>query len=137
LYEFAPSGNFNEFHAMAIGARSQSARTYLERQVAATSFADGIINSGVIKINLSAIESLEGLIMHALMALRETLPPDFEPGLTPQNTAVGHLGIDVPFRIIESEEEIRAHLDKLPPPPARPSAEAAVAEEPTQQMQVD
>ena len=76
--------------------------------------------------------------MHALTALRETLPPDFAPGLTPQNTAIGYLGIDSPFRIIESEEEIKAHLDKLPPPPERSSIPAtAAAEEPTQEMQVD
>ena len=45
MYEFAPSGNFNEFHAMAIGARSQSARTYLEKQVAKDLFAEGILSS--------------------------------------------------------------------------------------------
>jgi hypothetical protein len=31
LYEFAPSGTAYEFYAMSIGARSQSAKTYLER----------------------------------------------------------------------------------------------------------
>ena len=79
--------------------------------------------------------------MHALTALRETLPPDFEPGLTPQNTAIGYLGIGSPFRIIENEEEIKAHLDKLPPRLERSSVPAAAAtaaaEGPTQEMQVD
>ena len=31
LYEFSPSGNSYEYYAMSIGARSQSAKTYLER----------------------------------------------------------------------------------------------------------
>lgn len=30
IYETCPSGNFYEYEAYAIGARSQSARTYLE-----------------------------------------------------------------------------------------------------------
>lgn len=30
LYEFSPSGNCFEYYAMSIGARSQSAKTYLE-----------------------------------------------------------------------------------------------------------
>jgi len=31
LFEVNPSGNFSEYHAMAIGARAQSAKTYLEK----------------------------------------------------------------------------------------------------------
>jgi 20S proteasome subunit alpha 6 len=31
LYETCPSGNYFEYKAHAIGARSQSARTYLEK----------------------------------------------------------------------------------------------------------
>ena len=31
LYEFSPSGNSFEYYAMSIGARSQSAKTYLEK----------------------------------------------------------------------------------------------------------
>lgn len=33
LLEFSPSGNFTEYNAMAIGARSQSARTSLEKSL--------------------------------------------------------------------------------------------------------
>jgi 20S proteasome subunit alpha 6 len=39
LYEFSPSGNAYEYYAMSIGARSQSAKTYLERHY--EQFADG------------------------------------------------------------------------------------------------
>ncbi len=38
LYEFSPSGNSYEYYAMAIGARNQSAKTYLEKHY--ESFAD-------------------------------------------------------------------------------------------------
>jgi 20S proteasome subunit alpha 6 len=33
LYEFSPSGNSYEYYAMSIGARSQSAKTYLEKHL--------------------------------------------------------------------------------------------------------
>ena len=38
LYEFSPSGNSYEYYAISIGARSQSAKTYLEKHY--ESFAD-------------------------------------------------------------------------------------------------
>lgn len=38
LFEFSPSGNSYEYYAMSIGARSQSAKTYLEKHY--ESFAD-------------------------------------------------------------------------------------------------
>lgn len=40
LYEFSPSGNSYEYYAMSIGARSQSAKTYLEKHY--EEFADGV-----------------------------------------------------------------------------------------------
>ncbi|KAJ2915012.1 hypothetical protein MD484_g5387, partial [Candolleomyces efflorescens] len=94
LYEFSPSGNSYEYYAMSIGARSQSAKTYLEKHY--ESFADC---------------SLEDLIRHGLHALRETLQQDKE--LTVNNTSIGIIGPasehekDVPpggsFRILENE----------------------------------
>jgi 20S proteasome alpha/beta subunit len=38
LYEFSPSGTSYEYYAMSIGARSQSAKTYLEKHF--TEFAE-------------------------------------------------------------------------------------------------
>lgn len=38
LYEFSPSGNSYEYFAVSIGARSQSAKTYLEKHY--TEFPD-------------------------------------------------------------------------------------------------
>ncbi|CAH0058924.1 unnamed protein product [Clonostachys solani] len=73
LFEFQPSGMTEEMVAFAIGARSQMARTYLER-------------------NLDKFEnaSREELIQHGLKALKESLVQDKE--LTVENTSVGVAG---------------------------------------------
>ncbi|RCI07710.1 hypothetical protein L249_5710 [Ophiocordyceps polyrhachis-furcata BCC 54312] len=84
LYEFQPSGMTEEMTAFAIGARSQMARTYLERNIDA--FADC---------------SREELVKHGLKALRESLVQDKE--LTLDNTSVGLVGIETgPNKGIES-----------------------------------
>ncbi|MCJ1376830.1 hypothetical protein MMC20_008075 [Loxospora ochrophaea] len=74
LFEFQPSGMTQEMVACAIGARSQMARTYLER-------------------NLPEFEnsSRDELIKHGLRALKESLSQDKE--LTIENTSVGVIGI--------------------------------------------
>ncbi|KAG6826795.1 hypothetical protein H0H92_014378 [Tricholoma furcatifolium] len=103
LYEFSPSGNSYEYYAMSIGARSQSAKTYLEKHY--ESFEDA---------------SLEDLIRHGLHALRETLQQDKE--LTVNNTSIGLVGPASahetavlpggPFRILEGEV-IQPFLDSM------------------------
>jgi len=77
LYEFQPSGMTQEMIACAIGARSQMARTYLERNL--EQFVDS---------------TREQLISHGLKALKETLSQDKE--LTIDNTTVGVVGIRAP-----------------------------------------
>ncbi|OAX77442.1 hypothetical protein ACJ72_08259 [Emergomyces africanus] len=74
LYEFQPSGMTHEMVACAIGARSQMARTYLER-------------------HLEKFETCgrEELIQHGLKALKESLSQDKE--LTVDNTTVGVVGV--------------------------------------------
>jgi 20S proteasome subunit alpha 6 len=74
LFEFQPSGMTDEMTAFAIGARSQMARTYLERNV--ESFADC---------------SREELVKHGLKALKESLVQDKE--LTVENTSVALVGV--------------------------------------------
>ena len=97
---------------MAIGARSQSARTYLDKHV------DELAEC-----------SLDELVIHALRALRDTLPPDAPP-LTGLNTAIGFVGKDaMPFCVVEEEAEVQAWLDKLPPPPARPAVSGELSKE--------
>jgi len=73
LFEFSPSGVTYEYYAMAIGARSQSAKTYLERHY--EEFPEC---------------TLDQLIMHGLNALRETLQQDKD--LTTQNTSISTVG---------------------------------------------
>lgn len=73
LFEFQPSGMTQEMVACAIGARSQMARTYLERHLEEF---DGA--------------SRDELIKHALKALKESLPQDKE--LTVENASVGVIG---------------------------------------------
>ncbi|KAI1853606.1 hypothetical protein JX265_004062 [Neoarthrinium moseri] len=74
LFEFQPSGMTQEMVACAIGARSQMARTYLEKN------ADKFPDCG-----------REELIKHGLRALKETLVQDRE--LTVENTSVGVVGL--------------------------------------------
>lgn len=94
LYEFQPSGSVLEYYGAAIGARSQAARTYLER-------------------NLDAIretESLDELIVHGLNALRDTLSQDVE--LTFKNTSISVVGKDTEFALYD-DEQVQQWLDKL------------------------
>jgi len=74
LFEFQPSGMTQEMVACAIGARSQMARTYLEKNL--EQFADC---------------ERDQLISHGLKALKETLSQDKE--LTVENTTVGIVGL--------------------------------------------
>lgn len=74
LFEFQPSGMTQEMVACAIGARSQMARTYLERHLEEFDKA-----------------GREELIQHGLRALKESLGQDKE--LTVDNTSVGVTGI--------------------------------------------
>lgn len=94
LYEFQPSGSVLEYFGTAIGARSQAARTYLER-------------------NLDTIRScdqIEDLIVHGLNALRDTLSQDME--LTIRNTTVSVVGKDKNFTVYD-DEEVQQWLSKL------------------------
>lgn len=74
LFEFLPSGMTQEMLACAIGARSQMARTYLERHL--EEFADC---------------DRDQLIKHGLLALKESLAQDKE--LTVDNTTLAVIGI--------------------------------------------
>jgi len=120
LYEFSPSGNSYEYYAMSIGARSQSAKTYLEKHY--EEFAES---------------SIEELIIHGLHALRETLQQDKE--LTVANTSIGIVGPPAPsesakgstskkFRILEGES-IDVFLKKLPPKEIIPGSAPAPADD--------
>jgi 20S proteasome subunit alpha 6 len=149
LYEFSPSGTSFEYFAVSIGARSQSAKTYLEKHF--ESFADCTIpspspflafSSSILCCVFTRVRNtritggLEDLIRHGLHALRETLQQDKE--LTTNNTSIGILGprgvheaagAPVDFRILEGPP-IEVYLQtmqpkELPPPPVSTSASAS------------
>jgi 20S proteasome subunit alpha 6 len=96
LFEFMPSGMVQEYLGCAIGARSQSARTYLEKNF--ESFADC---------------SKEELVEHGLKALRDSLPQDKE--LTVDNLSVAVVGVekaDRNFKLYDGEE-VNVWLERL------------------------
>ena len=149
LYEFSPSGTSFEYFAVSIGARSQSAKTYLEKHF--ESFADCTYRtpscfpilaiilptcaSGPRFFGRTFAGSLEELIRHGLHALRETLQQDKE--LTTNNTSIGILGpcglheaagTSIDFRILEGspiEVYLQTMQPKEVPPPASASASAS------------
>lgn len=102
---------------MAIGARSQSAKTFLEKHI-------------------GTIETLskEELIHHALLAIRDTLPID-STTLIPGAISIGVVGKDQDFVVIEDEEEIKAFIDKLPPVPVSSGARGDEEEAPVESQQ--
>jgi len=94
LYETCPSGNYWDWRAISIGARSQSAKTYLERKFE----------------GFDAL-SLEELVIEALQALNETTGQDNE-ALTIKNCSIGIVGKDTPFEILEGAK-LKPYLDRL------------------------
>lgn len=87
LYETCPSGNYYEWKAHAIGARCQSARTYLEKHL--ESYCEG---------------DLDTLLKHGVSALRDTLGTNDEVGLTPQNISIAVVGKETSFHVLSEEE---------------------------------
>ncbi|EAL22803.1 hypothetical protein CNBB0240 [Cryptococcus deneoformans B-3501A] len=73
LFEFSPAGTAFEYYAHSIGARSQSAKTYLEKNY-----------------HLFPNASLEELINHGLSALHDTLQQDKH--LSSLNTSIAIIG---------------------------------------------
>lgn len=94
LYEFQPSGSVLEYFGTAIGARSQAARTYLERNLE----------------SIRSCDQIEDLIVHGLSALRDTLSQDME--LTIRNTTVSVVGKDKSFTVYD-DEDVQQWLNKL------------------------
>lgn len=91
LYETCPSGNYLEYNAMAIGARSQSSKTYLEKHF--ENFPE---------------TPLKELVNHGLIALRASMSQDQE--LTADNVSVAIVGKDTPWHEYE-REDLRVALD--------------------------
>lgn len=113
IYQTCPSSNFYDCKAMSIGARSQSAKTYLERHLDEFANADKT-----------------ALIHHGLTALRDSLPSNTK--LSTKNCSVGIVGKDTKFTILENEAltEYLAAIDTSPAHSSE-SAEAAPMESDT------
>lgn len=92
LFQTCPSGNYYEYYAMAIGARSQGAKTYLER-----------------KFEEFSSLSLDELVKHALLALSETVTSSKDTDLTAENTDVAVVGKGTPFKIYE-DDQVKPYL---------------------------
>ncbi|AQZ16360.1 PRE5 (YMR314W) [Zygosaccharomyces parabailii] len=84
LLEFQPSGNVLEFYGTAIGARSQSAKTYLERTL------DQFLE----------IEDPNELIKLGVEALRQCLKDET---LSTKNLSIAVVGQDMPFTQYDEE----------------------------------
>lgn len=93
LFQTSPTGDTYNFKAIAIGTRSQTGRTYLERHF--ESFPEC---------------SLDALVAHALKALACMAAEGTQ--LTTQNTTIAIVGADTPFTVY-TEEAARKYLDNF------------------------
>ena len=109
IYQVCPSANFYDCKAMAIGARSQSARTYLEKCLD----------------ELAECE-LEPLVAHGLRALRDTLPNEVD--LTNKNVSISIVGEDTNF-IVYEDSDVDKYLELIAGEERRNQAAAVVADE--------
>lgn len=80
LFQTCPSGNFYEYKAMAIGARSQASKTYLEKTF--TTFPSA---------------SLDELCRHALLSLREAVA---DGELSAKSVSLCFVGAGTPFTLV-------------------------------------
>lgn len=90
IYQTCPSANFVDCRAMAIGARSQSARTYLEK------YLDQFMDC-----------DLSELINHGVKAIAGTLPSEIK--LSNKNLSISIVGKDAKFKCL-NEEETKAYI---------------------------
>jgi len=93
LYQTCPSGNFYEYYATAIGSRSQSGRTYLEK-----------IYEGLVDMER------DELIMNAVRALTGCVSGDDE--LTTENGSIAIVGKGENLTVIEGQA-LKPYLDRL------------------------
>jgi len=102
IYETMPDGNFYEFHAMAIGGRSTSAKTYMEKHFDKFKECD-----------------TDALIQHAVEALNKTTIST-ETTLTTKNVSVSVVSKDG-YKML-AEEDLQKYIDKIEKTEAEPDA---------------
>jgi len=106
LFNTSPSGVFEEYKAMSIGARSQAARTYLERTF--ETYDDA---------------SLDDLINHALLSLKESAT---DHDINSRNISLAYVGVDQSYTQLD-DELVQPYIDRLQA--AEEGAEPAAAME--------
>lgn len=95
VFETCPTGNYYEYFSMAIGGRSQSAKTYLEKHF--DSFGDC---------------SKEQLIEHGLRALNASMATSDGHELTMNNVSVGFVSANEVFSDI-TKVELQNYLETI------------------------
>ncbi|ETV64941.1 hypothetical protein H257_18242 [Aphanomyces astaci] len=93
LFQTCPSGNYYEYNGIAIGARSQSARTYLEKHY----------------LTFPPLGK-DDLIKQALQAIRGCLEGNQE--LSATNISIGVVGVNQAFTIIEGSA-LQPYIDAV------------------------
>jgi len=111
IFQTCPSANYYDCRAMAIGARSQAARTYLEKVLDQLADCD-----------------MEELVKHGLRALRDTLPNELD--LTNKNVSVAVVGKGMNLTIYEDTkvEPFLASIEGEERRGRRPGADEGEAE---------
>merc|ERR1719359_661668 len=107
LFETCPSGNYFEYHAMAIGGRSTSAKTYMEKHF--EKFMD---------------TDVEALLQYAVEVLNKTTASDTP--LSVKNTAVAVIGINENYKLL-ADEDLQKYIDKVEKKVEEPDAAMADA----------
>eukprot|EP00928_Gymnodinium_smaydae_P007166 TRINITY_DN1258_c0_g2_i1.p1 TRINITY_DN1258_c0_g2~~TRINITY_DN1258_c0_g2_i1.p1 ORF type:complete len:263 (-),score=71.90 TRINITY_DN1258_c0_g2_i1:59-847(-) len=102
LFETCPSGNYFEYHAMAIGGRSTSAKTYLEKHFESIKTADA-----------------SSLLQMAVEAMNKTTGS--ETALTTKNVSLIIVSKESGYRML-GDEELQSYLDKLEKKEEEPDA---------------
>ena len=90
MFETNPDANFYEYYAVAIGARCQSAKTYLEKNF--ESFENG----------KEYLASKDELVTHAVKAVKSSAQNDVE--LNGKSISVAVVGVDTPFKFLSSSD---------------------------------
>lgn len=109
IYQVDPSANYYDCKCMALGARSQSAKTYLEKNY------DAILST----------DNLDDLVTHGLKALRDCLPGDGE--LNMDNCTVAVVGEGMDFTTYD-DEQVARFVELIREDAAAPPAEGQQAE---------
>jgi 20S proteasome subunit alpha 6 len=92
LFESLPNAEFNEYIAHAMGSRSQSALTFLEKNQKKVNKNDDE--------NVDIKTQLDELITHVLKAIRTS----YEQPLDSEAISIAFVGKDTPFTIFEDDK---------------------------------